>query len=108
MHLKRYLNQNVWIALPTGTDEYGDYTAAGTVRKIAARVEYKTELLRLLDGTSFTTAAIVWAEEPLELQTRVWFTAADSSDIDKSRVALLCTPTPSLRATQTLYKVYLG
>lgn len=107
MNIRRALNDVITVADPASRSAHGDPTY-GATRTVAARIEYEAGQTTGTE-TARQQSTVLYTEEELKLDARVWLPGANTSSASAALKVLVgsCRAEKDLRGRVVFYKTTL-
>lgn len=108
MNLTKNLKQTIEYREPNGLRLVGGDPDFGQLKKQACRYQQKTQIVKQGDGEDAVSDTIVYVVQAIAIDSMAWTDGTnDSTDFTKARRVLAVQESPSIDATQSLWKVFL-
>ena len=108
MNLTKNLKQVIEYREPNGLRLVGGDPDFGQLFRCACRYQQKTQIVKTGDGEDAVSDTVVYLVGPIAIDSMVWLDGTDDpTDFTEARRALAVQESPSIGATQSLWKVFL-
>ena len=108
MNLTKNLRQVIEYREPNGLRKVGGDADFGQLRRQACRYQQKTQIVKTGDGEDAVSDTVVYVVQVIAIDSMVWLDGTnDPTDFAGARRALAVQESPSIDASQSLWKVFL-
>lgn len=102
--LKKQLQQTIYVSTLTSRNAAGTGTW-GVPASRAAKVQKETRQIRLLSGEEVTTSHLIFVEDEIAADSRIWLPGDDSNDATKARRVYEVEPIIDVKGNTAHYEI---
>lgn len=108
MNLTKNLKQVIEYREPNGLRKVGGDPDFGQLKRQACRYQKKTQIVKAGDGEDAVSDTQIYVVGPIAIDSMVWLDGTDDpTDFTEARRVLAVQESPSIDASQSLWRVFL-